>query len=625
MQDFLAHNPGLVVAGVVFLGALAQWLSHRLRLPSILLLLTFGFAVSPAGLDIFRPERLIADQELMFALVGLAVAVILFEGGLTLRIHEARAIARPLYALIVFGSLIAWLTLTLAARYILGLDLQIALLVGAILIVTGPTVIGPLLRHIRPTGRVASLVKWEGILNDPVGATIAVLVFQAIVLGKSSAAGIGFVIKGVAATLVIGVAFGIVGGLVLVLALRRRLIPDYLEGVAALALALAFFAVSNLVAHESGLLAVTLMGVMVANQKGLRVRPIIEFKEHLGVLLISTLFIILSARLTPEKLAVMDLRGAAFVLFAVLVARPLSVFGALWGSGLSIKEKAFVSWLAPRGIVAAAVASLFALKLAGQGVPGAEKLEPIIFMIILGTVAIYGLTAAPLARRLGLAEKDPQGVLFMGAHPWARSIAAAVRRAGFRVLLVDTNRRNVRQGLLEELPCKSGNLLVEDFVENLDLSGIGRFAALTSNDEANALAAVACQELFGRDECYQIQVEDAEKVPGAGLPATHLHGRRLFGEEASFSRLAGMFEAGAELKVTRLSDEFGYQDFLDHYGERARPLFIVRGERKLEPVALQEEWSPPGDGDAVIALVLEADGAAEADEGSGGGGEAPAP
>jgi NhaP-type Na+/H+ or K+/H+ antiporter len=439
------------LASILLLGIGAQWLAWRLRLPSILLLLLVGLAAGPlSGNRLLDPDELFGDSLLPF--VSLAVATILLEGGLTLRFRKLRGAGRAVTQLVVVGVPVTWALATLAARWTLGMEWRLALLLGAILVVTGPTVILPLLRHIRPRGAAGSLVRWEGIVTDPIGAVLAVLVFQGMFLAGRQAT--AEAVLGLLKALLAGGAAGVLGAGLLVLLLRRRLVPDYLHSGVALAIAIGAFLASNAVQHESGLLAVTLMGVALANQELAHVEHIIEFKENLRVLLISTLFILLAARLPIEEFREFDLHNLLFVAVLIVVVRPITIYLGTLGAGLTWRERAFAAWMAPRGIVAAAVASVFALDLAQAGYPDPDRLVSSVFAVILVTVTLYGLTAGPLARRLGLSEENPRGVLVLGAHSWARELAKVLASAGIEVLLVDANRREVRAARMAGLaPC----------------------------------------------------------------------------------------------------------------------------------------------------------------------------
>ncbi|MBD3166731.1 hypothetical protein GF324_09045, partial [bacterium] len=413
------ENALLLLGAILVLGIVAQWVAWRLHLPSILLLLLTGFLIGPVT-GFIRPDELLGQT--LFPLVSISVAVILYEGGLSLKFSEFRQVGAVVRNMISIGILITWGLATASAYYLLNFDLQLSLLLGAILTVTGPTVIIPLLRYVRPKARVSSIIKWEGILNDPIGAVLAVLMFETILSG-SIAGGIGDVALGIVKTLLAGGLLGYAGAWVLAELLRRNWVPDFLQNPISLAIVATVFVASNYVQHESGLLTVTVMGVVLANQTRAQVKHIIEFKENLRVLLIATLFILLSARLELESLTGLGLNDFLFVAALILVIRPLSALVSSIGTNTSWRESLFIGWMAPRGIVAAAVTSVFAFELKRIGIPGAERLVPIIFLVIISTVTVYGLTALPLAHLLKLRLGKPQGVLIVGAHAWARALA----------------------------------------------------------------------------------------------------------------------------------------------------------------------------------------------------------
>lgn len=433
------HDDLLVgLAVVITLSISAQWLAWRTKLPSILLLLTFGISAG-SFLEIVDTDKLMGD--LLFPVVSLSVAIILFEGGLTLRLDDLPEIGRVIRNLITLGVIITWFISTIAARLFLDLDWSLALLLGAILVVTGPTVVIPLLNQIRPSGRASSILRWEGIIIDPVGAVLAVLVFEEIIVGDNQVLIAGW---GLIKTVLIGGIIGWGSARLMIEAFSRYWVPDNLQNPVVLTTITAAFAASNTLQAESGLLTVTIMGILMANQKRFDVIHIVEFKENLQVLLISSLFILLGARLDLDALTHLGLGAIFFLLTIMFIARPISVWVSTYHSDLNWREKLFISWMAPRGIVAAAVASIFSLELADHGYEGAELLVPLTFSVIIGTVAIYGLTAGFLAKQLGLI-KDNQGVLIIGAHGWSRKIALALQNAGIRVKLVDTNSQNIEQ------------------------------------------------------------------------------------------------------------------------------------------------------------------------------------
>ncbi len=581
------------LALIVVLGIAAQWLAWQLRLPSILLLLTFGFLAGPVT-HLLDPDELFSD--LLFPFVSLSVGLILFEGGLTLKFSQIREVHRSVRNLISIGAAITWVLGSAAAYLVLDLGLALSVLLGAILVVTGPTVVIPLLRHVRPVRRVASVARWEGIVIDPVGATLAVLIYEALLIeGWQDAT--GHALLGLFKTIAVGVAAGGLGAVILVLLLRYYWVPDYLQTSFTLMIVVIVFALSNQLQHESGLLSVTLMGIVLANQKKAGVQHIVVFKETLTVLLISSLFVLLAARVELSELALIDFRSYLFVALMILLVRPISVFAATWGTRLEWEERCFLAWLAPRGIVAAAVASIFSLRLQEAGFEQAGSIVPITFLVIVATVSVYGLTARPLAQKLKLAEATPQGFLILGAHSWCRTLAGRLQSLGFRVALIDRNRHKVRQARLSGLTAWHGNAVRED-AEHIDLSGLGRFLAMSANDEANSLACLNFREVFGRAGVYQL-VPRAESRSGT---ARHLRGRLLFGREATFDHLEARFEAGAEIKVTKLTPEFDERAYRELYGSSAIPLFVILSNGLIQLAATDRPITPKR-GRTIISLV----------------------
>ncbi|MBE2270625.1 MAG: sodium:proton antiporter [Anaerolinea sp.] len=580
------------LALVIVLGITAQWLAWRIRLPSILLLLTFGFIAGPIT-GILQVDTVLGD--LLFPLVSVSVGIILFEGGLALKFRDLRETGRVIRNLISIGALVTWGLTSLGAYLLLGLNPALAVQLGAVLVVTGPTVIGPLLRFVRPVGNVASILRWEGILIDPVGATLAVLVFNAILIGDLENALTPTIVT-LVLTIIVGSLTGFLGARLLVFLMRRHLIPDHLQNPLTFMLVIGVFAASEVIQHESGLLATTVMGIALANQRHVTIRRIVEFKENIGVLLISSLFIILSARLNTATLAALDWRIVLFIAFMILIVRPLSVVVSSYRSRLSWKERAFIAWMAPRGIVAASVTSIFSLRLAEVGHPQADLLVPITFAVIVATCALYGLTALPLARWLGLTPTDVKGVLLIGAHSWARELAAALDKANQKVLLIDTNFDNVQAARLMHLNAHYGSAISE-VDEDLKLDGIGRVLALTANDEVNSLSALHFSETFGRAETYQLPVKKEDHV------SRELRGRFLFNRDATFARLNDWFEQGAVIRATPLTKTFTYQDYRTMYGDAAIPLFLIDTATGRLLLFTVDAPLIPQPGHTVIALV----------------------
>lgn len=583
------------LAGVLLLGVSAQWLAAWARLPSILFMLAFGLIAGPIS-GFVDPDDLLG--KLLLPGVSIAVCLVLFEGSLSLRMPELGRIAGPLRNLLSIGVVVTWACCGVAAYFLLQTSLTTSVLLGAILIVTGPTVVGPLLRHIRPVGSVGHVAKWEGIVIDPIGAVFAVLTFEAIeawhAAGVESAS--LALAEGLLTTIVVGTTVGLGGAWALAYLLRRHWIADHLQSPLTLATVVAAFTVSNLIQHESGLLTVTLMGIALANLAPIQIKRIQEFKEDLSVLLISSLFILLAARLSLEDIAALGWRGPAFVAAVIFVIRPVAVFVSCIRSNLTLRERIFLAWMAPRGIVAGAMASVFALRLGETGAP----LVPATFLVICGTVVVYGLTAAHLARWLGISSANPQGLLIAGAYPGARAIAHAVQNAGFRVLLVDSNWTNVMICKQEGLPAHFANVLSDEALEQLELGGLGRFLGMTSNDEVNSLAALLFSEVFGRSEVYQLAPLRTGKQGNKGTSV--VKGRTLFASDVTYEVLEERFAAGHEVKTTPLTDEFNYDNYMAHYGGNALVLFVVRSPGTLS-VRTNGETAPPKRNHSVISIV----------------------
>lgn len=557
---------GLV--SVAVLGGAAQWLGWRLRLPAILLLLLFGMGAGPDGIGLVPTDAMFG--ELLLPFVAVSVAVLLFEGALTLHLPELGAQLRVVAKLVTLGVAVTWVLAALAAHFVLALSWPLAILIGAVLTVTGPTVVLPLLRQIRPTGAGGAVLKWEGILIDPVGAVLAVLVFEALIGGGGSHAITG-VVKAIAA----GTVFGVLPAMLLVVCLQRYWIPDHLHSASALTFALLGYQLANMIQHESGLLAVTVMGVVLANQHRVDISHITEFKENLQVLIISALFILLAARVSWNDIGELLVpEFGVFLAILVLVVRPLAVALCAGGGGLSRRDRIFLSAMAPRGVVAAAITSVFALRLEAEGFAGAERLVPIMFMVIAGTVAIYGLIGRPLALRLGLAERNPNGFLLIGAHRFARSLAHAIQKADLPVIVVDTNVALVGKARKQGLPVYHGSVLSDRADEELELPGIGNMLALTANDEVNALSARHFVHDFGRQNLYQLSPSRRESM-GASELSSELRARVLGREQLTFEALQARIDSGARVTSTTLTVQNGIEAWWNEFGEDAVPLIAV--------------------------------------------------
>lgn len=611
MFDFTNISFGTYVTLVLGLGIFAQWFAWRCKLPSILLLLLFGFCAGQflgVSIDTFLPGE--DGESIILSLVGLSVAIILFEGGLTLKFSELKESGAPVLRLCTVAVAIAFALTTTFGIYVLGWNWRVAAILGSILVVTGPTVIAPLLRHIKPTRKVSSIVKWEGIVVDPIGAIMAVLAFQAALSSDVEEAQIT-ILYSLGITLLLGVVFAFLLAKLVEVLLRNHLIPDFLHSVVLLATVAIAFTASNSVQKESGLLTVTVLGIALANQNSVSVKHILEFKETLRTLIISLLFVVLSGRVEAASLKSALIPGLALLAFLIIIVRPASIFlSNLFSKQTTTNERIFLAALAPRGIVAAAVTAIFALELRHsakhiEGFPQevisqADLMVPVVFIVIVGTVAIYGLLASPLANTLGLASKNPRGVLFAGADGWIRKLAKALVADGHQVLLLDTNYSNVAAATLEGIPAKRANILSEYVNEELDFAGLGQLVAATHNDEVNSLAANEFTHIFGSAEVWQVTPRD-DKSHHTNSVASHMRGRIIFSGRPTYKKLSQMSDEGYEVKSTTLGEQFTYDDFCEEYPD-AILLFTNSPEKGLLPA--HDEIKRPTEGTTIYSLYL---------------------
>lgn len=565
----------ITLTGIIVTGIAAQWLAWRLKVPAILFLLAIGLFLGPVT-GLLDPNALLGD--LLFPIVSLSVAVILFEGALTLQFKELKGVGTSVWLLVTLGAFATWVIASYAAYYFVGLDPLVAALFGAIVIVTGPTVIVPLLRIVRPSTKVATILRWEGIIIDPIGAVVAVLVFEYILTRATplhADAGLTAVLVPFLLLIGVGLLLGLAGGYLLGQILRRHWLPDYLINVVVLAAVLAVFTLSNVLAEESGLIAVTVMGILLANMRGVPLTDILHFKESLTILFISGLFILLAARIEPVMFSAIGL-GALLVLLAVqFVAQPVKVWLCTIGSGLSWREKLMLAWIGPRGIVAAAISGLFALKLDQQGIPGAEVLVPLTFIVIFGTVVSASLTARPLAIRLGVALPEDKGVLMVGINAFSRMLAQALKKQGYRVILADSNYADIRAARMDGLETFYGNPVSVAADRRLDLVGIGHLFAVSGVPEMNNLAAIRYRHEFGAGNVYVLKTQQET----SGSPQQRLSdvftGRSLFGPNVSLGDLQLLIEQKAEISTTRLTETFDWEKYQSAYAGRGLLLLMI--------------------------------------------------
>lgn len=589
-----ALAPVMAFALVGGLGVGAQWLAWRLRMPAIVLMLGAGLIVGPV-LGLFEPARDLGP--LMGPMISVAVAIILFEGGLTLNLQSLRDAAVGVRRLVVIGAPLGWLLSSLALHYVAGLGWAAAAVFGGIMIVTGPTVIAPLLRQARLARRPSQLLQWEAIVNDPIGALAAVLAFE-LVLVLGEAESLGHAIRDMGVGVAVATALGLLAGWGLSAAFRRAWVPEFMKVPVLFAVLLGTFALSDAVLHESGLLAVTAMGLFIANADLPSYTELRRFKEHATVLLVSGVFILLAAGLEFEALARLDWRAAGFVAVVILLVRPLTVLVSLAFTRVPMRERLLVAFTGPRGVVLVAVAGLFGERLTAMGFEDGARIGPLAFVLVAATVVLHGFTLRPLARALGLAGGEVPGVLIVGGSRWATGFAEALKKAEVPVLIVDPNRARLRGAREAGLPVFFGDILSEAAEHSLEIACYGIVVAATDNDAYNTLVATDVAPEFGRDNVFQLKRAGQESARHA-LPAT-LGGRPL-GEGLGYWELNARMTAGWGFRVTRLTEAFTLEHWRSDNPEAvALARLLPSGELRL--LKAEEEFSAP-DGTRLIAMV----------------------
>ena len=587
-HDILLHKIILVIS----MGIAAQWFAWRFKFPSIVVLSTAGIITGPV-FHWINPSQ--DFGEFMLVLIKLAVAIILFEGGLNLHLHELKKAGKAVRQLIILGLPLAWLFGFLASYYIEGLSLPVALLLASILVVTGPTVIMPLIRQTRITPRLASLFKWEGIVNDPLGALLAVFVLQYFIAAEQSDA-TQQVLLSVGLAVFVSLLLGLGSGFFLKYAFEKGFIPEFLKVPIILSMVLLIYGVANSVQEEAGLLAVTVFGAMVGNIGMAIIHELRRFKENITTLLVSTVFIILAADLNPAPLMAMEWRSVAFLSCILFFVRPAAVWLSTIGAGLQSNERLMLSWIAPRGVVAVSVAGLLAPKMIEQGYPDAALLVPLVFSVVFSTVILHGFSFEWMARVLGLSTKNQEGVMIVGASPWTIGLANAIKQANIPVLLVDASWHSLKNARLQSIPVYYGEILSETSEQNLDLLEMGYLLTASGNDAYNALVSGAFIHHFGRERVYQLASHGSSGEESRKEVKSSSRGLTAFGDELRFETLLSLYYQGWRFQKTRLTKEFDYDDFLVSSDDKAKLLLLIQGSGKLVFNSSTQKLMPkPGD------------------------------
>jgi len=583
----------LELAGIIILGILAQWVAWRLKIPAILPLILIGLLVGPIAAEFLSEdgtkwiepiwngsEGLFPDESL-FYFVSLAISIILFEGGLTLRMGEIKNVGPIITKLITIGVMVTFIGGAITAHLVFYLSWEISFLFSALIIVTGPTVITPILRNIPLKKDVSAVLKWEGILIDPIGALVAVLVFEFIsVEGGGEFTKTALIEFG--KIVLFGSTFGFTFAHALNFSINKKWIPHYLLNVFALASVLGVFVLSDNFAHESGLLAVVVMGMVLGNSNSPYLKELLYFKESLSVLLISILFILLAANINMEELLLIYNWNAA-ILFAIVIflIRPIGVFLSTRGSTLKLNEKLFISWVGPRGIVAAGIASLFGLKLAKDGVAGAEYITPLVFMIVLGTVLLNATTARMFAKIVGVFLKKSEGILIIGASSVSRLIGHYLENNGRHVVLIDSNQTNIKKANDLGLEAFNSNIYSESLTDNIELNDVGYLMALTGNPDINSYAIDKFGKQFGENGSFRlissVEMSDPKNNPKEGL----------FSRTDDFDSLGKVAQKYPDIREYEINDKLHYDELIEltNKDKDVVPIFIKDTQGELEIIS----------------------------------------
>lgn len=584
------------LAGIIILGILAQWVAWKFKIPAILPLILIGLLVGPLSTfmsadgaqwlqPIWNGEKGLFPGENLFYFVSLAVGIILFEGGLTLKRDEISKVGPAIGKLISIGAAITFIGAGVAAHYVFGLNWRISFLFSALIIVTGPTVITPILRNIPLKKDVAAVLRWEGILIDPIGALVAVLVYEFISVegdsGYTKQALLDF-----GKIVLIGMAFGISAGYALYFSIKKKLVPHYLSNVVSLSLVMAVFVISDLFAHESGLLAVVVMGMFLGNSDLPSLKELLYFKESLSVLLVSILFILLAANISVEDLLlVYNLKTAILLAIIIFVLRPLTVFASTIGSSLKTNEKLFISWVGPRGIVAAGISSLFGTQLVSKGVVGAEYITPLVFAVVLITVIINATTARVMAGWMGVFLKKSEGIIMVGASKVSRLIATYLHKNNRHVVLIDSNQLNINRAKELGLEAFTANIYADDLTDNIELNDVGYLLAMTGSDEINKQAINRFGKYFGENGTFRLMTSEEMRQ------RQNLSAKELFSYTHDYTRFTEVAQDFPSIQEIPVENHNQFLRVLNIIGENenAIPLFLKRPNGFLDLITAPAE------------------------------------
>ena len=562
------HHIAELIASILIVGIALQWIGWRLKIPALILLIAAGFVMGPMT-GWLNPSEDFGD--LLQPMVSLSVGVILFEGGLSLRWHEFKQNTHVIYRLVTWSVLLTFAFGSLAAHYLVELSWPVSLVFGAIIIVTGPTVIMPLLKQANLRKRPSSLLRWEGIVNDPIGALMVVLIYGYYVGAESDTLAVG-ILSGLAVSLVVSLGLGVGMGLFIAYAFRQGRVPEYLKSPLILVAVLLVFSLANRVQSEAGLMATTILGITLANQNLKTLHELVRFKEYITILLVSTTFIVLTADINPEILQKLGWQSWLLLALVIFVFRPLAIYISTIGTDISKQERMLIAWIAPRGIVAAAVAGLFGSQLTQKGYEGAELLLPLVFALIILTVILHGLSIGWVARKLDLASSHPDGVMIVGASPWSTGLAVELQKNKIPVMLIDTRWKHLESARMQNIPTHFGEVLSERTEEVLELSHITKLLSVTPNEAYNTLVCSLFAPELGQHKVYEMgwQNDTDKAAEHTNKPSDAIRGDSLFGDGINYDYFKQTYTDGWTFKSTPLTDQYTLENLLETNSESIR-------------------------------------------------------
>ena len=561
------------IVAIIALGILSQWLAWRYRLPAVVVMSLVGLIVGPF-LGLFNPQESFGD--IYNPIISLAVAIVLFEGSLSLDIREIKDSRKPIFRISTLGSFISWIAGSFAAHYLAGISLDVAFIIGGIFIVTGPTVIVPLLRQAKLKERPATILKWEGLVVDPFGALVALFALQVVLWMNDSITGNSLLLFLGAS--ILSVILGTVSGFLLGRLLEHGYIPEFLKSPIVLVCVLLVFVLSDTIMHETGLLAVTAMGIIMANMKLTSLRDLLHFKENISILMISGVFIMLTASLSMDTLKdILSWNMLIFVLAMLFIVRPISIWLSTIGVDLSKQERILIGWIAPRGIVALTVSGFFASVLRKEGFEGTDIITALTLALVFATVLAHSFSISWLARRLDLRATDEAGVMIVGGSPFSAVFGEAIQSFNKPVLIIGRSWGALNQARQLGLRTEVGDILSEKTRYHVDLTPYEILVAATDEDAYNALICQHFVPELGREHIFQTPSH-------SGNPngySKSIGGKNLFDEEYDIHALNRLIEEGYMIRKTHLTDQYTLGDFISDTDHKSIPLFAVDSENNL--------------------------------------------